>query len=309
MANLYYNLSLSNNDATDKPMIFTSQSAIPFITNASEWKLCVIRFSIPNYQTPIFKFVDGAYLITMSYKHNYVTQPVLYSNHNSYNTPQNVYEVQHFVDMLNDTIISVQKALYILDNTLPFPTAYPYFGYDKPNHLISYYFYTQHLDTVPSPIYLYMNDFLERMLFGMLTRSSTIYADAQWRIICEEDGTNEVSTGLYRNMQEASSFDNMTDLNTFTMSTSLPVHPEYFGSDIRYPMLTDFTPDEITANNFSSRVVYNAVFPYRFITLVQNTSIVQFDITCWTTDAAGSRTLMMIPPGSSANIKLMFTHI
>lgn len=305
----YLNLNITNPSISDNtPLIFKEYFNVPFVI-PQDYKLVIVRFHIPNFETPIFNFVDGAYKISMSYKGTIYTRNVTWAPRSTDITSRKVFEIQHFIDMCNATIMEVQDLLNSgVTGPLPYPTAYPYYTYDEPTELISLRFFDQNIDSATYPISVYVNNLLMKMLYGIPTTGTGIL-HKEWRyVLLPKD--NIITTGVYFTQQQAPSFDLMCDFNSVIFTSSIPTSPEYTGSaDKTLMILNDYMLADLNAKTFNNDIVYNSTFPYRTIDMHGQTPITSIIIQCYISDKAGILTLNQLPPMSSASMKLMFIHV
>lgn len=303
----FYNLQLTNpsNDVSI-PLIFHSNMDVPFVHEIENTELSVIRFVLPNYDTPIFIFQNNTYYISATYKTALVTTPVLFTNRSPDSDGQYVYEIQHFIDMLNTTITQVLTDLNALE-TLP-TSDFPYFIYDNASHLISFIAHkTYYSETVTNPIRLYLNSILFKKLQG-LPVIGTGTATREYQLLVQDEYNNTYNTNYFQMEQQASSFDLMCDFNSVVLTTSMPIQNEYINTgSIGLPILTDYCPNDLNIETYANNIVYNAVFPYRQVEMTGSGQLYVIDIQCYWSDISGSLHQMYLPPGESSNIKIMFS--
>jgi len=298
----YINLVQSNVSTEPVALKFNQNTITPFVDNASEYQLTVIRFVLPNFHTPLFKFIDDTYKISMTYKTFSVTESVVYTVRS---TPDDhsVYEIQHFIDMLNTTLVTAMTNLNVLV-TLPSLDA-PYFIYDIDSQLISLVATKAYFDeNLTYPLRIYLNNTLFKKICGMPVITTAI-TDKDYQILIQDAKNNTYTTGYYQITQQSSSFDNMVDFNSIVMTTSLPIECEFTGQAYGIPILSDYCPTDMTIKNFYNNITYNATYNYRQANLVSNSPIYNFDINCYWSDKAGILTPLKLPVNNSANIKIM----
>lgn len=302
---LYYNLNASNLGEQSIPLRLEEHLNIPFLDNPSQWNVSVIRFVLPNYETPMFTFVDGSFKITLAYKTYSVTSNVIYENRLPAGYPQYVYEVQHFIDMLNTTINTAFAALNVLI-TLPTAEA-PYFIYNPVTKLVSFVAHKSYYDdSLTDPIYTYMNTSLFKMLQG-LPIIKTTDANKTFRIIVQDAHNNTYNTNYWEMVQQGNTFESMVDFSSIVLTTSMPIQNEYIGTDTSFPILTDFCPSDLKIDTFHNNIVYNAVFPYRQTVMNSTCPLYNININCYWSEPSGKLNEILLSPNESANIKLMFT--
>ncbi len=184
----------------------------------------------------------------------------------------------------------------------------PYFTYNTTTQLISltanknYY-----LNSLTTPIYIGINESLQKLLQGLLfTVTNPINPpNTYWFVI---NNKNNNITGNYVFItQEALYFSNWIDFDSIVITTTMPIANEYQGSNIALPILSDFSPSDITINNFHNPIVYNPATPYRQYPLITESPFYDIKCYCYISSISGELRPIEVGPGQSANIKLMFT--
>jgi hypothetical protein len=182
----------------------------------------------------------------------------------------------------------------------------PYFAYSETNQLISftsninYYLYN-----LSNPIKLSINTILLPYLQGFTTHyDSTLQA----RYIILVLNTNNNVSGEYIKMtQSGFYFSNWLDFDSILITTNLPIANEYQGSSTALPILSDFVPSNVSISNFHDPIIYNTITPYRQYPLISDSPIYDITCYCYLSSTSGELRPILIGPGQSANIKLMFT--
>jgi hypothetical protein len=240
----------------------------------------------------------------MSYNGNSVTLPIVYVPLNIDNTNRGVYEVQHLILMLNNTINSLYTALNAIAH-LP-TTDMPYFTYNETTTLISYVANkTYFASNLTTPIVLSIGETTFKFLQGLPIYSHNTYYDI---LVRDTNNNNLPSSDYYTMTQQAQSFDNYSDFFSIVFTTSLPIQNEYYGTSSVIPIIQDYCPTDLDIKTFHNEIVYNAVFPYRQVSMSSNSPITNITINCMTSSTSGITNGMTLPPNSAANIKLMFTE-
>ena len=310
---IFYTLQVNNTSGDIMPLTFDVKLQRPLFENPSEYSVGVVRFSIPNYNTPIFTFVDNAYTMTMFYNGSSLTQSVTYIPQNNVPNSRDVYEIQPFIVMLNTTISTLFSALNAV-HTLP-TTNIPYFTYNEVTKLISYITDSKFISSNSTPIILYVNQNLFQMLQGFPVFYSSSLG---FQFLVTDQKNNNVPTGFYTMTQQASSFALMSDFTGIIFTTSMPILNEFTGlqltgsnsgvlQQVSIPILQDYVYQELTVGNFHENIVYNAIVPYRQCKLTTNSPFYEISIRAYIMKVDGNPILVAMPPSSSANIKLMFT--
>lgn len=299
---IYYNLVLNNTTNSSIPLRFDQQLNIPFIQKPSDWDVSIIRFVLPNFENPIFTFIDGNYDISMSYNGHTVTQQIVYIPETTDTTYRGIFEIQHMILMLNSQIASLYTALNGIV-TLP-TTDMPFFEYNEGTGLISYVANKSYFASDLSlPIVISVSQTTFKFLQGLPVYSHQTYYD----LLVRDTGNNELTTGYYTMTQQSPSFANYSDFNSVVLTTNLPIQNEFLGSATTLPIIQDYCPADLNITTYHNPIVYNAVVPYRQVSLVSDQSFYSIRFDCFISNTAGNLTPMTLPPNSSANIKLMFT--
>jgi len=316
---LYYNLVLNNGSNTSIPLKFDQQLTVPFIQNPQEWDVSVVRFKLPNYETPIMEYVPGtSYNMTMSYNTHSVTQQVVYVPRTSIPGDTHIYDIFQMMEMLNNQIDLLYTAL---NGIVHLPTTdMPFFEYDPVTKLISITGLAANFEsTISLPITISVDNALMTWLYGLPIYGSL--PDSQkipqlYTLLFIDYETNTVNTNYLKMTQQAPSFDNYSSgLNGIVLTTNLPIANEYSGSSTTMPIIQDYVPSDKDITTYYNNIVYNAIVPYRQVSMISNSAIYSIKMDCYTTstgtDAIGNGvqifTPMQVPSGGNATIKLMFT--
>jgi hypothetical protein len=322
---LYYTLQYNNVSGVLKPLEFNASFQRPLIENPQEWDVSVIRFKIPNYETPIFTFTDNLYYMSLEYNGTYARLPVKYIPQNDAVNNRHVFEIQGFIAMLNYTIKNGDplpaNCLYNeIQKTVMLPTSVmPYFVYDETTKLISLIANDKFLDTQTTPIRLFVNNALYQMIQGFPTYHYTNIHEFHL-LVQDYYNYNLYNTTYYKMTQQAPSFGLMSDMSGLILTSSLPIQNESTGiqfsvptdvmnqgQQVSVPILQDFIPTELDISTFSKDIVYNAITPYRQVEMISNSPIYNVNVKAYIQNISGTLTQTQMPPYASANIKLMFT--
>jgi hypothetical protein len=307
-----------NNSTQPLPLTFETNLSRPLFSapgaapNPAEWDVSVIRFRIPNFYVPLFNFVDGRYTMTARYLSLSVTEPMIYQPWSTGVSGQPVYNVQHFILMLNNLIASVCAAL-------PAPTTdYPRFEYDEETELLSYianknYFATD--GSLANPVYLSCNPALSQIIDGLPIYYNPIQGD---ELMVFDTGSN-LSGNYYTMVSQNSIAEHIIDYARLILMSNIPTDNEVIGvsndvntqnnlTQVGLPVLMDFTPEELTIHNYNNYIVYNAITPYRQVSINTNLSFDNIQIYVYYETVMAGLQRIEVPPGTSADIKLMFTE-
>jgi hypothetical protein len=318
MANFYINLELYN-QTNHQEEVMTFEHSLTYTQNfiPSDYVCNVMRFDLPNYGNPIFHFVDGDLKLSMVYKLQLVTEPVVWIPWSTLTTGRSVYYMSHFIYMLNSCLKTCWTSLNALI-TLP-TTDVPYFKYNNTTGLISlvahksYYLTDDLTSPLADPIYIFENTLMNRMLEGMPVHSVHI-SDREFFFKILNLNDNIVDTNYLEMTQEASSFNQICDQTRILFYSDIPTIAEISGvsgtsntQTAGLKVLADYIPSNFELSSFHTNLIYNAVTPYRTVQLTSQEPIRTIRINCSYVNNLGEVYQLYMPPKSYANIKLLFT--
>ena len=316
---LYYNLKLLNTTNTSIPIRFDQQLNIPFIQNPNDWDVSIIRFDLPNFETPIMSFDTSIlYNMTMTYNGHSVTQSLTYVKRTSITNDTFIYDIFQMMEMLNNQIGLLYTAL---NGIITLPTSdMPFFEYNPVTQLISITGLTANFaSSLTLPITLSFDNALMTWLYGMPfygTLPDSNNTPQLYTILFIDYKINTVNTNYLKMTQQAPSFDNYSSgLSSVVITTNLPIQNEFIGGSTVMPIIQDFVPSDKTVTTYYNRIVYNAIVPYRQVSLVSNSAFYNIKMDCYTASIGLNiekqpdiiYTPMYVPSGGNASIKLMFT--
>ena len=318
---LFYTIKVNNTTGIVQPLVFDVNISRPFIQKPSDYYVSVVRFKLPNYNTPLFHFIDGAYLMTMSYNSVSTTLPVIYIPQNSIVGGRAVYEVQGFIEMLNTTIGSLYTAL---NGLVTLPTSnMPYFTYDEETELMTFTANKQYfLTSAALPIQIQVNQALYQMISGFPTYYNDVTDKFLLWVKDYYDNTVTIGGVNYIQMvQQNSSIPQIIDFGGIILTSNMPISNEYIGStyinpsystqaglqEVVLPILQDYVPTDFDMSTFWQNLVYNAIVPYRQCALISDQPFSNIRIDAYVSNNSGTMSRMNISPNGSASIKLMFT--
>lgn len=317
---LFYNLYTVNNTASETPLHLESNLTIPLMSKPSEWDVSIVRFVLPGYDIPIFTFTPDLFHISMSYNGSTVVLPVVWDT-SVQNTGYLLYDIQAFIHMLNTTLTSAWTALKVLQGGLPGSGDMPYFTYSETSQLISLTANAAHYaSNLTTPIVIGWDEPLNVKIQGIPTLYNTL-ATTQYTALFLNQYTNVTTVGTntyYTMTQEGPSFDNMVDTDMIVIQTNMPITQEISGVSTGLPILADFAPSEWTISNIHNRITYNPTGPpFRQASLQGDQPFYNISCYCYLSSTSpsvnstlgplGNLTPMVLAPGQSASIKLMFT--
>lgn len=322
---IYYNFNVFNNSAATDILKFKADITNPILPineKPNEYDISIIRFSVPNYYTPIFDFIDNYYYMSIEYNSTYVTLPIVYIQHNQDITSRNVYEIQALIQMINETV----SQLFIqLSNIVQLPTSeVPYFAYNEETKLISLFANSYYINN-PTPQTLPINIHCDRHVWSILQGFPSYYDGSQqaatryklW--VMDLKNNFNTTTNLYKMTQQGSTFENICSFNGIVFTTNLCIRNEFSGMkkvitgtnpesyNIGLPILQDYIPADISVDTFHNNVVYNAITPYRQSEIIGESMIYNMEIIPYYQTKDGILHEIILGSGQSGNIKMMFT--
>lgn len=316
----YLNLRLINSTNLSIPMIFSQSLSRPLLNRPSDWSMSVIRFVLPN-RMPILTFVDNYYFISMETQGVSTGKiAVSYINQNGNIDSRVIYQIQGFVQMVNQTISQAFLILKGLVPTIPSQAQAPYIIYDEITKLFSIYAQQQYYDeTVTNPIYLTFDSIMNRFFLGFPVYATRVPNVPSYRLrfMQYNNRTNIVtynSVDYIKMTQQASSFSQITDFHSILLMSNLPIQNEIAtvntsdSSDAIVPIISDYCPEVLDISDFNSDMVYNAIFPYRRVQLTSDSPFYSVNISAYISNDLGKLSPLILPAGQSANIKIMFIH-
>jgi len=317
---LYYTIQTNNTGVTSTNLSLDITLNQPILHKASEWDVSVIRFVVPNYNTPIFTFQDNTYQMKLSYNGVSTTLYVPYIQFNVSTTFRGVYEIQDFIAMLNNALkLIVTQLNGLISLPVGATTTIPYFSYSETTTLLSFTadktLYASD-GTVALPITLSYNGALFQKIHGL-----QVYVDVNYiNQLVQNNENGNTSGNNYIMTSQQPLFQQLTDFASIVFTSNLPTQNEYIGyntntaqitgsqtQQIALPVLSDYSPTGFTISNFHEPIVYNAVVPYRQTQLRGNNTINNIHINAFIVNNAGTFIPVQLPPSGNANIKLMFT--
>ena len=336
----FFNLTQFNNTDTNVPLSLEQNFNLPILDKASDYDVSIVAFNLPNYQSPLFKFLDNTYQMTLTYNNISVSEYVPYNMNLIGLQNKNIYVWQQFVYMLNETITLLYWDLNQLTNISTHTI--PFFSYDVNAGLMTltaplgdYYvtptpFYNQtpppivtksdiiNFDPSDTPFKLFINNSLLTKIGGFPIKgysTDQIHYIFQLIFISQNNNINNTS-GTIILSQEEFPIDNIVDASKIVVQTNLPIQSELQDSSTYLPILTDFNLTDISIRTFHSRIIYNPPGPpYRQASLCSDAPLHSLICKCFIKNNApfigqdfnSSLIPMNIGPFQSASIKLMFT--
>jgi len=320
----YYNIVHTNTTITPQPMRCDRELQSDIIPKGklSDYQMCVIRAVVSNTITPLMDLDLPNFQpleIAMRYQ-GYVVRVVLQYSQSVTGHASNdglIDQFEQFIIMLNTTALTCWTFLNDLI-TLPstqFSTGFP-FSYDPVNQLMSYSVNTDYLDTSNDPILLAVNYKLSLLLQGFQMKPVTLEGEQFFQMYAADTGDNFTApNGLFKMTQTCLAFSSICSVNQIMIQTTLPVQTEMYSDNTQLPVVLDFIP-AFTMKTFRNTMIYEPIVPYRKYDIQGNVQYVSFNVlwSDWSMgisdnspDSTGKINQMILAPGQSFNLKIMFT--
>lgn len=306
----YYNLSLQNPTDASIPLKFDVSLNIPFIKKPSDYDVSIVRFVLPNFETPLLTFSDNFYKMYMSYNGSSVNQFIQFVSRDSNSSNRSVWDMAQIIQMLNATIGTLYTAL---DAIVTLPTSdMPYFTYSETSKLITFTANKNYFaSSLATPIVISFNSPLLTWLFGLPSFGripDALGVPTVYDLLVIDLKNNTVSTNYYAMTAQAPSTDILSDFDRVVITSNLPIANEYSGTATALPIIQDYTPGDLDVSTFYNKIVYNAVTPYRQTRLIGDSAFYSIRMDCYVQNSSGTLFPMLLPPHQGANIKIMFTE-
>jgi len=202
-----------------------------------------------------------------------------------------------------------------LNALIPLPTTEaPFLIYDKMSERFSMFVDRQYYDnSLTDPIKVYVNDplfvkcFMSMPVYNM---NSTIY---KYQILCQGNHTLSDLSSLFGHSkghkyleisQERNTFEQMSDFNGIVITTSMFISNGMYRTDL--PSLIDYKTNNLNINNFHNDCVYTSCDPYRYVKLIGQNPISNFEIRMYCKNKMGILTPISLPTMSVVSMKIMF---
>lgn len=337
--NIYFNASVFNpNDALLEAR-YNENRDISYIVNGGNYKLSVIRFSIPTSAIKILEFRDNFYSVTLQYNNvnfrdfleltNLDTstvppkpQTILRNNVNAQQgiTDHSIYYFQQLLDSLNYSFQRAFNALKVAFPAAP-PTNAPYMQFDQITQLFRLIVDTSYAPLVSAPsatIKVFMNSNLYYLFstFEAQTFGSGLTDGLDDQLIISVTNNNyyplpntpSMQLGL---AQMGSSVAKWFDIIKIIIKSSLPINQENIataganGSVLYDSIVTDFEPSIFTLADFTTDLVFNATI-YRLVDIASNNELKVLTFNVFTEDKYGVVSPLMLQKFESMRMKWLF---
>lgn len=329
----YLNIALFNNSTSDIPAYTNLTFTEPILHNPQDYLIATARFSISTSSLPIFQFKDDTYYVSLSFGNVSTTQVLIWipSDPNSSVNDRNVYNIFHFVRMVNVALNTCFNTLNGL-TVLPVGSVAPFIEYNPVTSLFSLYakqgiyYPDDELNINNNTISIYFNRALFFKTSGYEAQFFGYSSDPlAFKILCHNKiGTNNFTYNgnTYNVMsQDSENLQDIIDVNTIQIVSSIPINSEFAPNivkDIYGPnqsttnvlrMVTDFQPiQESLINSLSGFIQYqpSGFGNYRWINFNGSAPLKVFDIGIRYQNKDGTVNSLTISPGFSFSFKFAF---
>lgn len=296
---------------------------------------------IPNQVNPdLTPFIIGIDYLGVKYPVN--IDYVSYSNYATpvQDKPYQVVTPYYYMSSVQQFLDIINTALKTAVNDSAFPMAglnYPYFYFESGTELIKFVFPSQFITSVNVPL-IFMNEMLYTWISGFSVErryGSTVGNDYYLQLTNNLIAVNSPFPGVENLVAQTTTFpvtyplsgsakyyvltqeyktinNNVAVKKIFVTSTSLPITPEFTppassgSSSSTLPIISDFIPNISSLADCNSVAFYYPVSQYKLVDMTSNTPIRYIDLRILWQDRYGNDNVLELPPGSQANVKLIF---
>lgn len=314
---IYYNINMVNNTPKSVSAETVQNLTGAVLTNAKEYVMATIRFVLDGNTIPIFKFIDGAYWVTIvvggvPFPEVVVFDPLV-------SATRDIYSYKAFVAMINTALDDAYIAAGFPGGMGP-----PFLVYIEPTGVFD----------LVSPVVAGMSVYMNSRLYGFFGNFWSIFigenqANHQdYELIIRNNGTN-ISSPYYTvpanhvvmEQDYQSCFNWFDTTGIVFISNSMGIKPEYLPlgnttanlttdssagvGPSSIPILTDFQPYIADPSGVRGYLYYASEGPWR-LTALESDEIRSIHIKIMLRDRIGNMTPYLIPPNQSVQVKLVF---
>lgn len=336
-SHIYLDISIKYTEGTDianygRQATYQATKTQPIISNPEKYHVSVDRFQIDGKSLPIYVFNPasppavwleyGGFSAKVDFifvpQNTYVVNPSIVP----FNKYYHVYDIQHFLDMMNTALATAFANLGGLV-VLPVGSSSPYIVWNAPTGLASVYaqkaFYNLSLG---APIEIFFNTALHDVLLFFNT-----YNDAfdKWQLRMNDNYNNTQTIGVVDWLfitQQANGASGWNPVKSIIFtSSSIPVAGTYTSLNSQasnsnatneddtnsLAILIDFKIDPTFAMSPRTELLYVAQDNTRKLDMQGNTPLKNININIFWSDTAGNLFPLVIARNKEASIKLLFT--
>lgn len=338
MSVIYYNTAYTNPETTARAAVIKETRNSAILDKPDDWMASIVRFDVSTNSIPIavIKQVGsppGAATdcyVTLTFAGVDYTQNVLLTKSQTENF-NFVYSYQHWLDNINTALAAAFAAI-------PAPGANqdpPIFALDPTTSLIRLYVTSRYLLTDPNLIQISMNDKTYRYLRGFQAffNGNALPTFKDYSLIVLPNNTFALPAAaarqtypvsvasanyVYYSSQEKPNLGSWNPVRSLVITSELiPSRPEFIQTNINtntpyglsgsfQSILTDFIQDQSSDPAARGVTVYLPTAEYRMIDLLGDCPLSNVDFKISWTDFEGNVYPIMLAPGETFGVKLMF---
>lgn len=307
---IYYNVRIGGNKDIPEPATFSINRVETIIDQPDEWVLNIDTFTLPLFSIPLFQFFEAQYTITLEYNGSSVTKDLIYvptaTGPGIPVADGPVYSYYSHIQSYNNAFKSAFTDLQLLQPLIPATTA-PYVTLE--NNLLSINAEVAYESNLANPIKIIFNkncavQFTNLPQFFITPDSIQFFIQNLY--------TNTFTKGAltyYKMTQSQVGIQTWGKLNRILFETAtIPVNRELVGTqtDIQVQILSDFNIAQDP--NQPMDLLFQPKGPIRVSNLISDYPLKQIDINLrWFSDD-GTSSIIILPAGRTATIKLRFTR-
>jgi hypothetical protein len=308
---IYYNAQIFNPNSNTQQINaeYSETRNDPLISShdISNYACTVTRFNVPLSSIPIFTFREGAYSVTLVFGAQVVQVPLIFTNRTPNGPDFGVYHFQHMLDMINTALATAMAGLVGVTNTDP-----PFMIYDASTNLFSVLITEDFLDTDDIDIFMNWQLF---SLFQTLNAQVNGYSEPDGRdVLIFTIGTESLEfPGYYITTQELQALYLWYDLEKVIFKTSgIPIlqtevsNANENGETRKDQILIDRNLNILGLTDSLTDVIYFPTGPYKLMDLKKGVDLRKLDFRVFWQNKAGEQFPLMIDPGQTVDIKMLF---
>jgi len=332
-SHIYLDISMKYTEASDianygRQATYNATKTQPIISNPEKYHVSVDRFQISGRSLPIYVFDPasppavwleyGGFSVKTDFVFTYQATTPPNPAIVPFNKYYHVYDVQHYLNMMNTAFATAFTALGALV-VLPVGSVAPYIVWDANSGLASVYAQTAHYNlTLANPIKIFWNTEVHDVLI-FFPLFFDVFDKWQLRVLDYRNNTDGSNLFIKQQASGASGWNCVKSI-IFT-SSSIPVAGTYTSLNSQannsnavndddtnsLNILTDFKIDPTFAMAQRTDLLYVASDNTRKLDLQGNTPLRNININIFWSDAGGNLYPLVISRNQEASIKLLFT--
>jgi len=332
-SHIYLDISMKYTEASDianygRQATYNATKTQPIISNPEKYHVSVDRFQISGRSLPIYVFDPasppavwleyGGFSVKTDFVFTYQATTPPNPAIVPFNKYYHVYDVQHYLNMMNTAFATAFTALGALV-VLPVGSVAPYIVWDANSGLASVYAQTAHYNlTLANPIKIFWNTEVHDVLI-FFPLFFDVFDKWQLRVLDYRNNTDGSNLFIKQQASGASGWNCVKSI-IFT-SSSIPVAGTYTSLNSQannsnavndddtnsLNILTDFKIDPTFAMAQRTDLLYVASDNTRKLDLQGNTPLRNININIFWSDVDGNLYPLVISRNQEASIKLLFT--